>query len=217
MEKTHFLEISGGDREKKKGREKEEVLGVLEEAMEQSGRSRKWKILKHRLRLKGIACCSSSWGFGPPAQIPVIEDTEEEEEEEASAAAGTEEGNRAEECADGSSQATTTGMNLAMALAVERNYRAAQEMEGVESTPERVSLMRRMVEEEEEAEEGGGGGDGDGGGVGLRCIVCMVRKKGAAFIPCGHTFCRVCSRELWLNRGCCPLCNRSILEILDIY
>ncbi|KAK1306431.1 hypothetical protein QJS10_CPA10g01535 [Acorus calamus] len=50
-----------------------------------------------------------------------------------------------------------------------------------------------------------------------RCCVCMERHKGAAFIPCGHTFCRVCSRELWVSRGNCPLCNGSILEILDIF
>ncbi|KAK8565186.1 hypothetical protein V6N12_058758 [Hibiscus sabdariffa] len=49
------------------------------------------------------------------------------------------------------------------------------------------------------------------------CCVCMVRHKGAAFIPCGHTFCRLCSRELWVQRGNCPLCNGSILEILDIF
>ncbi|XP_004499519.1 uncharacterized protein [Cicer arietinum] len=49
------------------------------------------------------------------------------------------------------------------------------------------------------------------------CCVCMVRHKGAAFIPCGHTFCRMCSREIWVSRGNCPLCNNSILEILDIF
>ncbi|KAI3925952.1 hypothetical protein MKW98_028088 [Papaver atlanticum] len=50
-----------------------------------------------------------------------------------------------------------------------------------------------------------------------KCCVCMVRPKGAAFIPCGHTFCRLCSRKLWVNRGNCPLCNSFILEILDIF
>ncbi|XAR60960.1 hypothetical protein NMG60_11034517 [Bertholletia excelsa] len=49
------------------------------------------------------------------------------------------------------------------------------------------------------------------------CCVCMVRHKGAAFIPCGHTFCRLCSRELWVQRGNCPLCNGFIVEILDIF
>ncbi|KAI3884172.1 hypothetical protein MKX03_013085 [Papaver bracteatum] len=50
-----------------------------------------------------------------------------------------------------------------------------------------------------------------------KCCVCMIRPKGAAFIPCGHTFCRLCSRKLWVNRGNCPLCNTFILEILDIF
>lgn len=65
-------------------------------------------------------------------------------------------------------------------------------------------------DEEEEEEE-------DGGGIEYTCCVCMVRHKGAAFIPCGHTFCRMCSRELWVQRGNCPLCNGFILEILDIF
>lgn len=49
------------------------------------------------------------------------------------------------------------------------------------------------------------------------CCVCMVRHKGSAFVPCGHSFCRLCSRELWAQRGNCPLCNNYILEILDIF
>ncbi|XWS31276.1 hypothetical protein CRYUN_Cryun23aG0063300 [Craigia yunnanensis] len=55
------------------------------------------------------------------------------------------------------------------------------------------------------------------GGTEYTCCVCMVRHKGSAFIPCGHTFCRLCSRELWVQRGNCPLCNGFILEILDIF
>ncbi|KAE7998000.1 hypothetical protein FH972_002580 [Carpinus fangiana] len=90
----------------------------------------------------------------------------------------------------------------------------------------RMSLMDLMdynmadEDEDEEAEEeeeeevvvevGGGGAEHN-------CCVCMVRHKGAAFIPCGHTFCRLCSRELMVCRGNCPLCNRFILEILDIF
>ena len=136
-----------------------------------------------------------------------------------------------------------SGMNLAAALAAERHLRASHEPERVATvgptdtvvgtvggtttapgTPFRVSLMRlleetdggdeettMMTEKEKEREKGGVEGNDS------VCCVCMVRKKGAAFIPCGHTFCRVCSRELWLNRGSCPLCNRSILEILDIF
>ncbi|XP_074345892.1 uncharacterized protein LOC141684708 [Apium graveolens] len=49
------------------------------------------------------------------------------------------------------------------------------------------------------------------------CCVCMERHKGSAFIPCGHTFCRLCSRELFVQRGNCPICNGFIAEILDIF
>ncbi|KAM0928426.1 hypothetical protein ACQ4PT_002475 [Festuca glaucescens] len=90
-------------------------------------------------------------------------------------------------------------------------------------------------EDEEEDDAGGGGGgknaqqqagggdDDEDDGEGREeemvhvCCVCMVRHKGAAFIPCGHTFCRLCSRELWVSRGNCPLCNGFIQEILDIF
>lgn len=95
------------------------------------------------------------------------------------------------------------GMNLATALAAERQFRSGDSA----AAAGRVSLMRLL----EESERCGGGGEAEW------CCVCMGRRKGAAFIPCGHTFCRVCSRELWLNRGSCPLCNRPILEILDIF
>ncbi|CAM8891303.1 unnamed protein product [Rhodiola kirilowii] len=66
-------------------------------------------------------------------------------------------------------------------------------------------------DEEEEGEEE------ENNLVERNCCVCMVRHKGSAFIPCGHTFCRLCSRELWVSRGNCPLCNGFILEILDIF
>lgn len=89
----------------------------------------------------------------------------------------------------------------------------------------RVSLFSLLeqadghaVPGEEEEEESGSSSSAAGEGVGESgCCVCMVRHKGAAFIPCGHTFCRVCSRELWVSRGNCPLCNGYILEILDIF
>ncbi|KAL1826152.1 hypothetical protein ACET3Z_012930 [Daucus carota] len=104
--------------------------------------------------------------------------------------------------------------------------------DGGEEGPERLSLMALLetemeigfetgfipnddVTEEDEDVEGGVGGAGEVHGGG--CCVCMVRDKGSAFIPCGHTFCRLCSRELWVKRGNCPLCNTKILEILDIF
>lgn len=115
-------------------------------------------------------------------------------------------------------------MNLATALAAERQSRSTGRLtfdhhentltsSTVDVTPARVSLMRLLEETDDQDEKE----EEVNSGLDLMCCVCMGRKKGAAFIPCGHTFCRVCSRELWLNRGSCPLCNRSILDILDIF
>uniref|UniRef100_A0ACD6AJ35 Uncharacterized protein n=1 Tax=Avena sativa TaxID=4498 RepID=A0ACD6AJ35_AVESA len=58
---------------------------------------------------------------------------------------------------------------------------------------------------------------GPGAASGGCCCVCMARAKGAAFIPCGHTFCRGCARELLAGRGRCPLCNAAIVDVLDIF
>lgn len=149
------------------------------------------------------------------------------------------------------------GMNLAAALAAERQLRATQEWESLGSgrattavvVPEassasageqiesrrsafRVSLMSLLEEGDgrqgtassslfpegwDPKEEDGNHNHNHDGGLDPLCCVCMVRRKGAAFIPCGHTFCRLCTRELWVGRGSCPLCNRYIIEILDIF
>lgn len=115
--------------------------------------------------------------------------------------------------------------DLASALAAERQQREEEERQVVAS-PARVSLMALMEQTDvcTVAMEVEGEGEGvieekeeKGRGVGSVCCVCMVRQKGAAFIPCGHTFCRVCSRELWISRGSCPLCNTCIQEVLDIF
>lgn len=118
--------------------------------------------------------------------------------------------------------------DLAAALAAERRHQQhqLQRREAGDVSPPRVSLMALLEQTdtcpaaiygEEEEEELGKEREERGRGGDSVCCVCMVRKKGAAFIPCGHTFCRVCSRELWISRGNCPLCNVSILEILDIF
>ncbi|XP_054779882.1 uncharacterized protein LOC129287682 [Prosopis cineraria] len=57
----------------------------------------------------------------------------------------------------------------------------------------------------------------DEGGEEHDCCVCMVKHRGAAFVPCGHSFCRMCSRELTVSKGNCPLCNNFILEILEVF
>uniref|UniRef100_A0A0V0HQG5 Putative polycomb group RING finger protein 6-like n=1 Tax=Solanum chacoense TaxID=4108 RepID=A0A0V0HQG5_SOLCH len=106
----------------------------------------------------------------------------------------------------------------------ENEEESAKTKEGEE--PVRMSLMALLAESEgssymmgeDEDEEDEDDGGGDVGGDNLNnCCVCQVRHKGAAFVPCGHSFCRLCSRELWVEGANCPLCNNFILEILDIF
>nr|XP_016451854.1 PREDICTED: uncharacterized protein LOC107776466 [Nicotiana tabacum]XP_016451855.1 PREDICTED: uncharacterized protein LOC107776466 [Nicotiana tabacum] len=207
---------------------------------------RRRKSLAERLGLKGIGCCGSYLGI-LPATLNIMDYEDDIEEvmghhiiHTPSETAST---TTTIACL-GHIPGGRSGMNLAAALAAERHFQEEVTEQGsdnaidnslgqqtgqgpsplrpdidgprtVPGTPARMSLMRLLEETEiyegelMEKEEGVGGE--------TVCCVCMQRKKGAAFIPCGHTFCRVCSRELWVNRGCCPLCNRSILEILDIY
>lgn len=185
-------------------RETRTILGLLTEQMDGVDRAqRRRRTLKERLRFTGIGCCGATWVFRPIVRDEGGGAQAQQQPQETNA--GQDPNHTGPEHV-GPSQ-SSSGMNLAAALAAERQFR-----EG-EGTPLRVSLMRLLEETE------GGDAEKGGGGVGNDwvCCVCMGRKKGAAFIPCGHTFCRVCSRELWLNRGTCPLCNRSILEILDIF
>ncbi|RQO88767.2 hypothetical protein POPTR_004G003101v4 [Populus trichocarpa] len=217
------------------------LLGDHMDGVDSSRRRSRRMSLKERLGLRGLGCCGATWGFSPTTIVTNddLDIDEEREEIEAVVNTGQEEEEEEERVSDpgcldpnpSPNQQHSSGMNLAAALAAERQFREAGSniMEptsvtdvgtanvGLTGTPLRVSLMRLL----EESTEGGGGGEGviteTTVGNDTVCCVCMGRKKGAAFIPCGHTFCRVCSRELWLNRGSCPLCNRSILEILDIF
>lgn len=65
-------------------------------------------------------------------------------------------------------------------------------------------------DEYEEDEDNGNGGE-------FSCCVCMVKHKNAPLADCGHTFCRLCSKELMVSRGNCPTCSNFILEILDAF
>uniref|UniRef100_A0ACD6ABQ6 Uncharacterized protein n=1 Tax=Avena sativa TaxID=4498 RepID=A0ACD6ABQ6_AVESA len=149
---------------------------------------------------------TSSSTIGRADRVVVDDDEDEDEEEEE----GADEGGQEDE-------APSAQMSL-MALL------------------EQTDSWDEEDEEEDEAAGGGGGGknaqkqaaaaagdeeeeDGEGREEEMVhvCCVCMVWHKGAAFIPCGHTFCRLCSRELWVSRGNCPLCNGFIQEILDIF
>ncbi|KAI3680484.1 hypothetical protein L6452_35255 [Arctium lappa] len=196
-------------------------------------RFRRRRSLQERLGIKDIVCCGSTWGIGPSTMSIGGEgdgdlvDLVDQRLDVNDGVAIPPESTSDTDCVFPSPR-----MNLAAALAAERHSRStAVAADGVvydgengptsatvrrsstpaaRESPGRMSLMRLLEETDDQDEKLGMGMD-------LVCCVCMGRKKGAAFIPCGHTFCRVCSRELWLNRGTCPLCNRSITEILDIY
>ncbi|KAL9236585.1 hypothetical protein vseg_011235 [Gypsophila vaccaria] len=177
------------------------------------GGANRWRILKERLGLiKIVGCCgvAATWRYTSSSQQFLHNDLDDvvapQETVEVVVAARNE---------------RRSGINLAAALAAEREHRTGEGGGGGDETPSRVSLMRLLEEtadggerkpkEEEEEEEEEEREDE------RVCCVCMGRKKGAALIPCGHTYCRECSQRLWLHRGTCPLCNHRILEILHIF
>ncbi|KAF7840582.1 death-associated inhibitor of apoptosis 1 [Senna tora] len=197
-------------------REREErgrtILGLLTEQMEGVDHTepRRRRSLKERFRFTGMGCCGATWGFRPAATVRFNEDDDDQEDERRQQQRRLNDPDCVNPVPSGS------GMNLAAALAAERQFRgSSQEAEAGSATGN--ELQRRLLEETEGGEMTVTVTEKEGVGNDTVCCVCMGRKKGAAFIPCGHTFCRVCSRELWLNRGSCPLCNRSIIEILDIF
>ncbi|OWM82892.1 LON peptidase N-terminal domain and RING finger protein 3-like [Punica granatum] len=49
------------------------------------------------------------------------------------------------------------------------------------------------------------------------CCVCMVKHKGQPLVPCGHAYCKLCTKEMYVSRGNCPLCNDFIQEILTVF
>ncbi|EOA17240.1 hypothetical protein CARUB_v10005514mg [Capsella rubella] len=209
--------------------------GSLHDVMRRERRRDKtaWKLFRDKLRLKRT---STGWISSNP--IPVLDspirnvDSDSHRLNRLGYLLSNSETNRSSNGGDEAAEREGR-RRLSTVLAGERE----------EVQPPRMSLMELLedndgqmydvgereavaVEVEAEAEvEGRNGGCGGGEAVGvtgtatveLSCCVCMIRSKGAAFIPCGHTFCRLCSRELWVQRGNCPLCNTTILQVLDIF
>ncbi|KAF4382716.1 hypothetical protein F8388_015544 [Cannabis sativa] len=201
-------------------------------------RSRRWRRIKQRLGFVG--CCGATWS-PTSSTLTIMETLQEDEEEEEEEHHGYHHHHNHDEDEPVSVVvgSVPAGMNLAMALAAERNSRAAggggEEVVGPRSVAGQVKSLMTLIEETDGVDwssrrkkerdhsnnnkrgNGNGNGNGTGGDIDWVCCVCMERSKGAAFIPCGHTFCRVCSREMLINRGSCPICNRPILEVLDIF
>ncbi|KAM7265119.1 hypothetical protein ACFE04_002802 [Oxalis oulophora] len=193
-------------------RESRTLLFLLRDTKMDGGDSRRTRSWTERLGFNGMGCCGgATWS----SRSDTIEDEEEQFHDEITIPDQNPVCLNENSDSEPEPEPVPSGMNLAAALAAERQLRATPN-EPVNNdcvnntwTPPRVSLMK-LLEETDGCDEKEKGSDN-------LCCVCMVRNKAAAFIPCGHTYCRVCSRELWLNRGSCPLCNRRILEILDIF
>ncbi|KAK1568475.1 hypothetical protein Q3G72_024979 [Acer saccharum] len=185
-------------------------------------RSMTWKNLKQRLGFKGMGCLGIKW-TSTTQTITILEQQEEEQQQQ----------QQVTQMQLDQRFRVASGMNLATALEVERNLRGdggdlPMNNSAGNNTTSTVKSLMMLIEEtdgddwkqkkkKEKKSDVAACGVGPVVGNDWLCCVCMERNKGAAFIPCGHAFCRVCSRELWLNRGSCAVCNRSILQILDIF
>lgn len=193
--------------EQKDSEEPEYSSGFCEriKPMDGGDHGRRWRNLKHRLGFKGLGCCGAAWR--PHSSTLSIIETHEESQLTVT------EAEQVQVVTSENNSPPLAGMNLAMALAAERSSRDEKDV----GPPTEVKSLMRLLEETDGVDWRKKRRREKGVDADWVCCVCMERSKGAAFIPCGHAFCRVCSREMWVNRGSCPLCNRSILEILDIF
>ncbi|KAK6919304.1 hypothetical protein RJ641_015208 [Dillenia turbinata] len=152
--------------------------------MNGSDRKTTWKSFKQQL---GLSCCGSSWSENTrPLQSPDSVDFMSQ----------TPAGDR--------HRSPASEMNLATALAAERNLRAAREFDVgpiARGTPRRnesvgapqftpLGSLMRLVDGIEGADLKTKKTSKKGGSSDQLCCVCMERNKGAALIPCGHTYCR---------------------------
>ncbi|KAF2309070.1 hypothetical protein GH714_000325 [Hevea brasiliensis] len=122
-----FPQIESARRE----REVTTILGFLRRQMNGVvARRRTSMSLKERLGLRGLGCCGATWGF-KPTTISVISDEEEaleqerEEIEVVNAGSNPTEGVSDPGCPAVTSIPASSGMNLAAALAAERQFREA--------------------------------------------------------------------------------------------
>lgn len=145
--------------------------------------------------------------FGRPKeerQMSAREAVAAQEAAEAAAAAANEEDEEEEEEEEEESGARGGAVTMSLMDLLEETDRQM----GLEGSRYRMEDDDEECEEDEEEEEGEAEVD---------CCVCMVKHRGAAFVPCGHAFCRMCSRELTVTKANCPLCNNFILEILEVF
>jgi len=76
-----------------------------------------------------------------------------------------------------------------------------------------------MFEEAQDAIQEDNSSDDDEVGDGQLCVVCLRKRRRAAFIPCGHL---VCCCKCALRMECeveplCPMCRQDIRYMIRIY
>ncbi|KAJ8450040.1 hypothetical protein Cgig2_029402 [Carnegiea gigantea] len=172
-----------------------EKIDGLDRTMRSSGGggASRSRTLRERLGFKTavIGCCGvSTWRFGSPPLVD-DEDTSDDENGVVLVELGYQQQQQQQEDQEGR-DSLERGMNLAAALAAERELRQPRTPLRRLLTAEKRELELEREKEKEEREDQGLEVGSESDSV---CCVCMGRRKGAAMIPCGHTYCRECSRE----------------------
>jgi len=167
--------------------------------MEGGDYRRRWTSLKQRLGFKGMGCCGATWR-PTSSTLTIMEALQEEQHME-----------QVELVSTVNHAPAPAVMNLAMALAAERNSR--DENAG---PPTEVKSLMRLIEETDGVDwrkkrRRDKGVDSD-----WVCCVCMERSKGAAFIPCGHTFCR-CGSTVGLVLFATVRSSRSLISFEIVF
>lgn len=49
------------------------------------------------------------------------------------------------------------------------------------------------------------------------CSICLERQKNCALLPCGHQACALCSQQMHMRRMLCPMCNRAVEGVLQLF
>ncbi|XP_076945712.1 uncharacterized protein LOC143616900 [Bidens hawaiensis] len=189
--------------ETERGKNRSTIVDFLAvRTMDGGGRSlSRRKSLHERLGLKSIVCCGSIWGFGASAMK--AEPNDDEDENDVNVDSVRQQIDAADTNDEPECTLPSPRMNLADALAAERQFRSTSgtgddtqpplsttETTEEVGTPLRISLMRLLEETEKETDGQDEDDEKEELGRDEMCCVCMGRKKGAALIPCGHTYCR---------------------------
>nr|KYP56002.1 hypothetical protein KK1_002229 [Cajanus cajan] len=192
------------------------LLDIIKDDETNKKDRRSWKAFKDKLRLKRAGSAWTSSIDIPTSDVPVPHPNSRSFTQTLSAREAV----AAQEAAEAAAQAEADEEE-------EEGGRGAPVMslmDLLEETDREMGLegSRYILSDDDDDFDDDDDGEGDDdetghGSMEHTCCICLVRHKAAAFIPCGHTFCRMCSRELMVSRGNCPLCNNFILEVLEIF